>query len=65
MKSGIVKKLGAGLKVLGNGELNRKITITAHVYSKAALDKIQKQGGSADVIARPAPPTGKPVAKTK
>jgi large subunit ribosomal protein L15 len=62
-KSGIVKKLGAGLKVLGNGELTRKITITANVYSKAALDKIQKQGGSAEVIAKPPAPTGKPVSK--
>jgi large subunit ribosomal protein L15 len=65
LKSGIVKKLGAGLKVLANGELTRKITVTAHVYSKAALDKIQQHGGSADVIPRPAPPTGKPVSKKK
>jgi large subunit ribosomal protein L15 len=54
-KSGIVKKLGAGLKILGNGELTRKISVTAHIYSKAALDKIQKHGGSAEVLARPAP----------
>lgn len=53
--AGIVKKLGAGLKILGNGELTRKITVTAHVYSKSALDKIQKQGGSAEVIAKPLP----------
>jgi large subunit ribosomal protein L15 len=52
---GIVKKLGAGLKILGNGELTRKITVTAHVYSKSALDKIQKLGGTAEVIAKPAP----------
>ena len=62
-KSGIVKKLGAGLKILGNGELSRKITVTANVFSKAALDKIQKQGGSAEVIAKPPAPTGKPVSK--
>ncbi len=51
--SGTVKKLNSGLKVLGNGELTRKISIKAHVYSKSALDKIQKLGGSAEVIARP------------
>ena len=62
-KLGLVKKMGAGLKVLGNGELTRKITISAHIYSKAALDKIQQHGGTADVIARPAPFTGKPVSK--
>jgi large subunit ribosomal protein L15 len=65
LKSGIVKKLNAGLKVLGNGELNRKITVTAHVYSKAALDKIQKQGGDAQVIAKPTPPLQKKRGKPK
>lgn len=50
--SGIVKKLQAGLKILGNGELTRKISVQAHIYSKSALDKIQKAGGSAEVIER-------------
>jgi len=59
VKSGLVKKLGAGLKVLGNGDLTRKISVTAHVYSKAALDKIQKHGGDAQVIAKPTPVPGK------
>src|SRR5215469_2981359 len=54
--AGIVKKLNAGLKVLGNGELTRKITVQAHVYSKSALDKIQKLGGTAGVVARAASP---------
>jgi large subunit ribosomal protein L15 len=53
--SGIVKKLNAGLKILGHGDLTKKITVKAHVYSKSALDKIQKAGGSAEVIAKPAP----------
>ena len=47
---GIVKKLGAGLKVLGTGEVDRKLTIRAHKFSKSALDKIQKAGGVAEVI---------------
>jgi large subunit ribosomal protein L15 len=50
--AGIVKKLGAGLKILGNGELTRKISVQAHVYSKSALDKIQKAGGSGEVITK-------------
>ena len=54
MAAGVVKKLGAGLKILGNGELTRKISVLAHVYSKSALDKIQKAGGSAEVLQRPA-----------
>ena len=52
--SGIVKKLNAGLKILGNGELTKKINVKAHLYSKSALDKIQKLGGSAEVLPRAA-----------
>jgi large subunit ribosomal protein L15 len=47
---GVVKKLRAGLKILGSGELTRKIAVTAHVFSKSALEKIQAAGGSAEVI---------------
>ena len=50
MKLGLVKKLGEGLKVLGTGTLTRKITVEAHHFSKSALDKIQKAGGTAQVI---------------
>ena len=47
---GVIKKLGAGLKVLGSGDITRKIEVRAHVFSKSALDKIQKAGGSGNVI---------------
>src|SRR5258706_697248 len=47
---GIVKKLGAGLKVLGTGELDRKLTVRAHMFSKSALEKIEKAGGVAEKI---------------
>lgn len=47
---GVVKKLGDGLKVLGSGELTRKISVTAHVFSKSAREKIQAAGGKAEVI---------------
>ena len=47
---GVIKKLGTGLKVLGTGDLTRKITVKAHMFSKSALDKIQKAGGSGEVI---------------
>jgi len=50
LELGVVKKLGQGLKVLGSGDLNRKITVKAHVFSKSALEKIQKAGGSGEVI---------------
>jgi large subunit ribosomal protein L15 len=47
---GVVKKLGDGLKILGTGELTRKITVEAHQFSKSAVEKIQKAGGAAKVI---------------
>ena len=47
---GLVKKVKDGLKVLGSGTLTRKITVEAHHFSKSALDKIQKAGGTAQVI---------------
>ncbi len=52
MESGAVRKLRSGLKVLGSGELTRKISVKAHVYSKSAAEKIEKLGGTAEVIAK-------------
>lgn len=51
--SGVIKKLHDGLKILGSGELTRKITVKAHLYSKSALEKISNAGGSAETIAKP------------
>ena len=50
MELGVIRKPGDGLKVLGSGQLTRKITVEAHQFSKSALDKIQKAGGTAQVI---------------
>ncbi len=47
---GYIKELGSGLKVLGDGELKVALKITAHHFSKSALEKIQKAGGTAEVI---------------
>jgi large subunit ribosomal protein L15 len=38
------------VKILGTGDLTRPITIKAHFFSKSALDKIQKSGGTAEVL---------------
>ncbi len=46
----VVRKAGEGLKVLGTGQLTRAITVEAHQFSKSALEKIQKAGGTAQVI---------------
>jgi large subunit ribosomal protein L15 len=48
------------LKVLGNGELSKTLTISAHQFSRTALEKIEKAGGQAVVL-----PGKKPVVKNK
>ncbi len=50
MELGVVKKPGDGLKILGSGQLTRKITVEAHQFSKSAVEKIQQAGGAAQVI---------------
>lgn len=50
VSSGIVRKLKDGIKVLGDGELERNLTIQAHSFSKSALDKIKNAGGTAVVV---------------
>ena len=47
---GIVKKQLAGIKVLGNGELTKKLTVKASKFSATALEKIEKMGGKADEV---------------
>ena len=47
---GAIRKPKDGLKVLGTGQLTRKITVEAHQFSKSATEKIQKAGGTAQVI---------------
>ena len=47
---GVIKKLGDGLKILGTGELTRKIEVEAHIFSKSAAEKIQKAGGSVKIV---------------
>jgi large subunit ribosomal protein L15 len=52
VEKGIVKKKKKdGLRILGEGELKKKLTVRAHHFSKSASQKIQKAGGSAEVIA--------------
>ena len=48
--AGIVKNEGNGIKVLGNGELTKKLTVKAAAYSASAKEKIEKAGGEAEVI---------------
>ena len=50
MEAGVIHKLKEGLKILGGGELKRKITVKANLFTKSALEKIKAAGGVAEVI---------------
>lgn len=50
VEAGIVKKELDGIKVLGNGELTKKLTVKAHKFSKSAKEAIEKAGGVAEVL---------------
>lgn len=47
---GKIKKIGDGLKVLGQGELTKKLTVKAAKFTKTAQEKISAAGGSVEVI---------------
>ena len=49
-EKGIIKKQLKGIKVLGNGKLEKKLTIQAHKFSTSALEKIKESGSKAEVI---------------
>ena len=49
-EQGIIKKQLKGIKVLGNGKLEKKLTIQAHKFSSSALEKIKESGSKAEVI---------------
>ena len=49
-KEGKVKQVKAGVKILGEGNLEKKLTVKANKFSKAALEKIEAAGGKAEVI---------------
>lgn len=50
--AGVFSSTKDGLKILGNGELSKKVAVRAHAFSASAVKKIQAAGGSAEVIER-------------
>ncbi|MBR4346599.1 MAG: 50S ribosomal protein L15 [Oscillospiraceae bacterium] len=48
--SGLVKRTANGIKVLGNGELTKNLTVKANAFSASAKEKIEKAGGKAEVM---------------
>ena len=47
---GIIKDVKSGVKVLGNGEITKKLTVKANVFSASAKEKIEAAGGKTEVI---------------
>ncbi len=50
IETGIVKNPRDGVKILGNGQLTKKLTVQANAFSKSAAEKIEALGGKAEVI---------------
>ena len=50
INAGIVKKEYDGIKVLGNGEISKKLTVKVAAYSESAKQKIEAAGGKAEVV---------------
>ena len=50
IEQGIIKKIGDGIKIMGNGELTKKLTVQAAKFTATAKEKIEAAGGKAEVI---------------
>lgn len=50
VEAGMIKKTLDGIKVLGNGDLTKKLTVNVAAFSKSAKQKIEEAGGKAEVI---------------
>lgn len=50
LEKNIIRDKRLKLKILGDGELNRKIKVTAHKFSKTAVEKIEKSGGEVVIL---------------
>ena len=51
--SGLIRKLSVDVKVLGNGELTKTLSVTAHAFSKSAAEKIEAAGGTVTRLREP------------
>ena len=50
LETGLVSKVKAGIKVLGNGTIEKKLTVKAHKFSASAKEAIETAGGKTEVI---------------
>ena len=49
-ESGVISKIKDGVKILGRGELTKKLTVKVSKFSASAQEKIEKAGGKAEVV---------------
>jgi large subunit ribosomal protein L15 len=59
VEKGLIKNTRSDVKVLGNGELTKKLSVTAHGFSASAREKIGAAGGTATALREPADPRKK------
>ena len=50
LEEGVISKAADGVKILGNGEISKKLTVQVNAFSETAKAKIEAAGGSAEVI---------------
>ena len=50
LAANVIRKLKAGLKILGDGEISRAVTVEAHKFTASAKQKIEAAGGTVEVI---------------
>jgi large subunit ribosomal protein L15 len=53
LEQGLIKNTRTDVKILGQGDLTKKLTVTAHSFSASARDKIEKAGGTATALREP------------
>ena len=51
-EAGLVRKKAGLVKILGEGEISRSVTVKAHAFSRAAKEKIESAGGSTEILER-------------
>ena len=63
--AGLANGRGDGMKILGDGELTRKLTVCASAFSASARTKIEAKGGACDIVGRKPDEPAKPAAPAK
>jgi large subunit ribosomal protein L15 len=53
--AGLANGRAFGIKILGDGELTKKLTVTAHAFSASARSKIEAKGGACELVATAKP----------